>query len=219
MKMTYKTTGISVLLLWVSALAIGPWYMAQASAGDYTQDFRALEHRIGEMEITMKEVAGMVTESAEGTTGFYREMGASIKRISARMDSLERRMSEWEMGREEREGLRSRLAGMEAQMQELETGRTVAKEQDTDTNGPAGRAVRGRRTGRWTGYTERARISGRDGERRMPTSSRSVVNIFVFHFHSQRAGTEIRYYTVRDISVEDIRLPDYMVRGLGRVRR
>ena len=195
--MTGKMMVISILLLWIFAVAVNPWDSALASAGDYTQDIKAVEHRISQVEMTIKELAGLVTKDAGGTLEFYQETEAALKRLSAMMDSLERRMSESERQRADFQALNSRASDLEVRIPGLENRWAPAKGREADTSPLRGRAEGGRR----------------------PPRSGPVLRVFIFDVASQGGRTEIRYYTVRDISVEDIRLPDYLVRGMERVGR
>ena len=218
--MTGKMTAICILVLSASVFAVSSWNTTSASVGDCTQDVKALERRIGELEMAMKKVTKLVTSDVDNTMGFYRETRAAMKRSSARTDSLERRMSESERQRADFEALNSRVADLETRISELERRQVVARKQVTNTDALREGSVRSQRAYGATGYAQTAPALRRDDEdrRRLPRSG-PVVRVFIFDVGSQGGRTEIRYYTVRDISVEDIRLPAYLVHGLERVRR
>ncbi len=170
--MTGKTGAISVLFLWVFAITVNP-----CRAGDYTQNIRAMEHRMSQMEMTMKELAELTTEDAEGTLEFYQETKAAVKRLSAAIDLLGRRMSESEKRQTEFKALANERKVVTSELRE-----------------------------------------GAERSRRRPCSE-PALRVFIFDVRARGGRTEIRYYTTRDISVEDIRLPAYLTRGLGYRRR
>ena len=217
--MTGKMTAICILVLSASVFAVSSWNTTSASVGDCTQDVKALERRIGELEMAMKKVTKLVTSDVDNTMGFYRETRAAMKRSSARTDSLERRMSESERQRADFEAMNSRVADLETRISELERGQAIAGKQVTNMDALREVPVRSQRGYGATGYARTAPALRRDDEdrRRLPRSG--PLRVFIFDVGSQGGRTEIRYYTVRDISVEDIRLPAYLVRGLERVRR
>jgi len=183
-----KMMAISILLLWVFATAVNPWNSAQAR--DYTQDIKAMEHRISQVEITLKELSGLLTKDAEGTLEFYQETVESIKRLSATMDSLERRMSEAEKRQMEFKVVNSRAVEPKARMPELENGWAVAKGRKANIIRLGNRAER---------------------DKQLPRSV-PMVRVFVFGVCTSGRRTEIRYYTTRDMFGEDIRLPTYLTR-------
>ena len=65
MKMTGKMTAICILVLSASAFAVSSWNTASASVGDCTQDVKALERRIGELEMTMDKVIKLTTKDVD----------------------------------------------------------------------------------------------------------------------------------------------------------
>lgn len=233
--MTGKMMAICILVLSASAFAVSSWNTASASVGDYTQDVKALERRIGMLEMAMGKVTKLVTKDAEGTMGFYRETRATIKRSSTRMDSLKRRMSELERQRADFEALNSRVADLETRISELERRQVVTRKQVTDTSRLNRGSMRSQRTYRVMRPARTMRELGRSTDISTDISSRRTAaqrwladrrgtsrgasRVFVFHTSSQGVRKEIRYYTTRDMSMEDVRLPDYLVRGLECVRR
>lgn len=190
--MTGKIAAISVLFLWVFVITVNP-----CNAGDYTQNIRAMEHRMSQMEMTMKELSESMTKDAEGTLGFYQETEAAMKRLSVTMDLLERRMSEAENRQIEFKALNSRAADLEARIPELENRWAQAKERKAHTSELREKAERSRR----------------------PPRSEPTLRVFIFDVRARGGRTEIRYYTTRDISEEDIRLPAYLIRSLRYRRR
>jgi chaperonin cofactor prefoldin len=192
---------------------------AFAQNRDYTRDFQALEYRISRIEKGMKEVSDLSVNGVENTLGFYQEAGTILKETKSRIDSLERRTTEME-------DLKSRIATLEKEMLEIEKKQVVGKERGVDTGLLAKKDLGGKQIIRM----KRTSNDNYDDSSRRQTGTQTdlisrqlrqgkTVRIFTFEAYTLKGvKTEIRYYTVRHISPEEIEWPDYFVGDLKHLK-
>lgn len=213
------------ILVFAFAIICGDGSFAQT--GNYTRALQALEYRISRLEKGLKEVSDLSMKGVENTRGFYQEAGTILKGTKSRIDSLERRTTEAERKQAVVEDLKSRVETLEEERLKIERKQVVAKERGVDTGLLARKGLKG-----WRGeqMTRNKQVSGAnyDDSSRERTQTPLIrrllrqgetVRIFTFEAYTSRGvKTEIRYYTVRHISPEEIEWPDYCVGDLKHLK-